>query len=562
MTRQKPSMSIELALEIFREHWDRSNPPGVDRVATLAGMSNNSVLDMISHPNDARDEEGENRYSRLLTRLAKPGRRSHWAKLAMQIAIATGGEAVAWVPRENWGLDEDEYKSLLDKAKRRVDDARRAQTSLIDAKVINVSIFPLAPLAAKWNDPRTPEQLKRSFLAAFTELALGSTNPGILFQYELLDEWRKLTPGLPSTTKNRVNVGVFGTVAREGKDKRVVPIPGFRYRLVCLAPATARARKLRDCRDVLVPMPDVHYCVIPGFSPHKYLVSLHPGLIPPPDDKAESGNASAYDAKAAAIFFAQRCIEHEDNDEHVPVFVTDESMAEQVAHLLVSGDVNGGRLAKHGFIDLLGNLPEAPTFPVSFQIDSSEEDFEHLLRQTVIDESGKLGQLFDLGALATARLYARALAWTAHHSADRSDGLFGRAGSVSILSRLQQRLSQIAEGRGDMINTKIVPPSYARLWEFGIDLPVNFANVLLDELLCRVVPPAIYAGIHVWSQEKAKENDRILREVVCCFLPQDWMNPLVSHWIETRAVRADALRVALPASRADFLLGPSWVSDR
>ena len=530
---------VEDALRHFLVSWEkRQARPGVDVVAAKAGVSNNSVLDLTKTARQAA----------LLVKLSQSRSRERWARLAMQIALALDGQPREWVPPDLWLLDPAAYEAIEMEAKIKVAKIQRKSTSLLQAGTIMLAVFPLTPLGATSSAPLNElrvADVANSFLGALARLAIRSVRPSVKVEFSILSDLPNADAAGEGERSREIRVGIFGTVARGGGEHLHVPAPGLRCRLSCIAPDTERARELRDDRAAFGPVAErVDYCCVPGLSPHSYLRAMHSEL--PSVELDVRGNR--YDpVEVAAAYRLQVAraadVAHRPREPlRLPALVTDEAMAGRVVQELLRSPP--AKQPFDAFVDLLDHVPEPPTFPIAFQLSDEDDDLAALLRQATLDQ-GRLGELFELGALATSRLYARSLVWMA--AGPRTRWSRGDARTTSALDELQAVLTRLSTHDTAKVSA-VRLPSYGRLWPFADRTPRAFLSLLLDELLCRVTPSEFYSE----HRREAKALRRHAEVVSRTFLPPSWASKAVEAWGEARADAGHPL----PSYTSDYLVGP------
>jgi hypothetical protein len=564
MSRAKPSptQKIPTALEQFRRKWEQvAERPGLDRVAKAAAMSNNSVLDLTAPPNSRRNKA-------LIGRLKKTNKGESnlrtWARLAMQLALVlealvpnTDKAGVkSWVDANHWGLSPEEFGNLLEEAKAKINRAEEQISGAVSAERIRIGIFPLIFLG---DDPRPKrgqhieETTNASFLGAFARLALRSVKPEYQFEYDLIGSLRDLSPQRSEGALRELKIGVFGIVARERDTFAHIPLPGWRYRFACIGPSVEATRRAVDTRGVFSGnTSEFLYLAVKDSSPASYLLAMFGETLPQkrldckysPDKIAAAYAAELSEAKLGNA-----------GDAPVPLLFIDEAMADEVArHLMELYPATlGGTPPK--FVDLLGNFPEGPTVPVCFQVHRDDKDLIRLLHRAIFDEqSHQPGEIFTLGALPTARAYARALVWIlSRYTYDLERGP-GAPASDSLLSRVQtyfHHLSRKLDADVGVAAPKV--PAFCRFWRFDqrTQPPIEFVNLLSDELVSRLIPVERYDAV----VNNSTDNGESLMRLLELFFPLDWLRIVKDNWARSRFGCARNCR--LPGPQDDWKHGPA-----
>lgn len=523
----------------------------IDRIAQAARMSNNSVLALTA-------PSGERRQKILIRRLVNAPPSSTkvhtWARLAMQLALAFKVDVGEWVDADEWYLLPHEYARLLEEAKEKLKSAKEELAGAIVPSVVRVEIVPLVYLANEVRSVRAqgsvPDDKNASFLGAFARIALRSVKPDYKFEFEWVKQLKELNPAAQDRPSLAMKMGVFGIVARELDKVEHIPIPGWKYKFSCVGPSVDATENAARNRQIFISGDkSFMYVSVVNSSPASFLQSMFGSSVPQKQLQANYNVKEIADAYLTELSAAHDAVSGSD-DSLIPLLVIDEAMADEVARYITEEYAGSLTWPSRRFIDLLRRLPEGPMVPVCVQVRRDDESLIRLLRHAVIDEQFQLGEIFRLGALRTARLYARTLVWCLSKYQYNYEAGPGVPATDSLLVRIQAYFRGLVKSPTNELEPPAVP-SFCRLTSFQPQQsqPIEFIHLFADELFCRLVPKDKYDSV----LSGGRECDAAVIELLKVFLPSVWHELIDRSWAKSRLHER---RVSLPMWQDDWREGP------
>lgn len=547
------------AVERFRGQWERHpRKIGIDQIAAGAKTSNHSIIRLTT-------EHASSRLRKIFTAAAKakrlPQAQRQWADIAMRVAYALeidDQDISKWVDRELWGLDEISYEA----AKIR---AQQTASPILRQQKINIHIWSVAPFAFPepgWSDEPTYDPSPMGRIARLAIRAIDSEfEPKYVYENELVP----LHPDKSTDDTKAVRVGIFQIIARE-KDKFVqIPIPGWRVRMSMLCRERDAQLLAGKTIEELV-NGAVNVLLTPrGVVTGRYLkgVVRDPSRIQWSDDdhkpastRPDRKNWEQRYEPANFLSAYQELVKgsklHADARKGLVdrALIVDQAMAHRIL-AKVRDDTNNRE--SEGLVDILDLHPEAPAFGLSFQIGSQERDLIGLLRKALIDERGRLGEIYTVGAAMTAPVYADCIlaclkpgsAMSLPDSVTRHVDLDQSVPGPAASNALARWEWHVRMGMAGETTAYHAMPSYMRLAEFGCRLGElrPFAMVFLDALsvgLVRAVaedprrigaplnglPRAFEAVCRATSRRSDHidpDENKLVRQAITPFLPASWL---------------------------------------
>ena len=588
--QRKNSHDFSAALNRLQTQWNRLDPkPPVDRLAKAASMSNNSVLDLLA----SKDSK---RRGSLVTRLQRSTGRSSkhtWARLAMQLYLVLSPLDTSknstqldedgqidlvkdWIRPEEWDISTSDFVKLLDEARNKINSAEEQLSGTVRADLVRIGIVPLVYLGddIRPDRERTGNSTNASFLGAFGRAALRSIRSEYEFSYHQAS-LRELNPFTHAGVSSAVKIGAFGIVARERDLYEHIPIPGWSSRIACMGPDIPRVRRAAEQRAVFSTRGlGFTYFTMEDSSPSAFLGTMFGKGKAHHSLKHNGNNKFAYDAKLLAASYADelsaaRSTIRGEDDGAIPLLVVDDAMADEVARRVSEILATTSSMPTMQFVDMLRDIPEGPAVPLSIQVRRDDEDLVRVLKHAICGTSFADGELFTLGAIQVARIYARVLVWIfSKYYYEYSCGP-GVLASDSLLVRLQTYYRDRLTDQNRVLPPTI--PAFCRLWNSGTVLdtdanqdstriygglavhrtpPVHFFFLLVDELVSRLVPSESYH--YMISNKIDAKHAKAVQALVDCVLPGK--RTLVKSWAESR-LRDQGVR--LPAYQDDWKEGPA-----
>lgn len=562
------------AVERFRVHWERHpRKRGIDQIATGAKTSNHSVIRLTT-------ERGSERLRKIFERAAKakklPQAQQEWAGIAMRVAYALEideKDISHWVDRELWGLDEIAYEAAKVRAR------QTASPFLLQLKVI-IHLWSVAPFAFAEQGWSAEPTYDPSPMGRIARLAIRAIDPEFEPKYVYENELLPLDPDKATDGTKDVRVGIFQIIARE-KDKFVqIPIPGWRVRMSFMCRGQD-ARLLAGKTVEELVNGAVNILLTPrGTVTGRYLKAIvrDRSRIQWPDDDQKTATTRP-DRKEwgqryePATFMSayQELVKGSKIDAAAQkglvdrALIVDQSMAHRILAKVGDDAKNRG---SECLVDLFDLHPEVPAFGLSFQIGSQERDLISLLRRALIDERGRLGELYTVGAAMTAPVYADCIlacltpgsALSLPDSITRHVDLRLPVNGPAASDSLARWVWHVNTAMARETTAYHALPSYMRLAEFGCRLGElrPFAMVFLDAFsvgLVRVVaqerhrigeplnglPRAFEAVCRATNRrsDPIESSEKLVRQAIAPFLPPSWL--------ESRS------RASEPSARTDLV---------